>query len=276
MKLLSPAKLNRFLAILGRRPDGFHAMELVTTVLSDVSDLMDTLEAQPAAAFSLRLTGHASVGLSAGEDNLVVRAWRLLEKAAGRELPAALVLDKHIPAGGGLGGGSSNAATALKLGNALFQLGLPESQLLAFAAELGSDVPLFVLGGTVLGLDRGERVFPVRELPLEPMILVHPGLHVPTPSVFKALAAVGYPPVAPCPSLQASQTPPWRNDLTEASIHVCPELAEVRKALVESGGEPLLCGSGSCWVARFEHPSDRNMAFERLRGAHPAWRLWKV
>lgn len=276
MEVLAPAKFNRFLAVLGRRPDGFHTLELITTVLEGVPDLTDRLAAERAPVFSLEVEGPRSAGLEATEDNLVVRAWRLLEAEAGRPLPARVTLHKRIPHGAGLGGGSSDGAAALRLGNTFFALGLPEARLLALAARLGSDVPLFLLGGTVLGLDRGERVMPLRELSLEPLLLVHPGLHVPTPSVYKALTAAGYPPVAPCPSLAPGEAPPWRNDLTAAALHVCPALAAVRDHLAELGGEPLLCGSGSCWAARFASTGARDGALERLRHERPAWSAWAV
>ena len=218
MRVPAPAKLNRFLAVLGRRPDGFHELELVTTVLEDVPGLTDTLEGEPAAALSLALSGPMSEGLAVDESNLVLRAWRLLEREARRPLPAALRLEKRIPHGAGLGGGSSDAAAALKLGNELCGLGLAQADLLRLAAELGSDVPLFVLGGTVLGLGRGERVFPLRPVPLEPLLLVHPGLFVGTPSVYGALGSVGYPMPEACPSLAPgvwwrggwSDRPGWR------------------------------------------------------------------
>lgn len=276
LRVLAPAKLNRFLAVLGKRADGFHELELVTTVLEDVPELTDVLEAEPAETLSLNLTGPMAEGLAATEDNLVLRAWRLLEREANRPLPARLRLEKHIPHGAGLGGGSSDAAAALKLGNQLFELGLSTTTLLGLAAALGSDVPLFVLGGTTLGLGRGERVFPLRSVPLEPLLLVHPGLHVATPSVYRAIASVGYPFPEPCPSLPDGAAPPWRNDLTGAAIWVCPPLAEVRAALLDTGGEPLLCGSGSCWAARYGESGTRDGAFERLSCLHPEWGLWRV
>ncbi len=274
MKLTAPPKLNRFLAVLGRREDGFHALELVTTVLGERADCCDTLEAEKASALELVLEGPTSVGLTPTPDNLVMRAWRSLERECGRPLPARLRLHKAIPHGAGLGGGSSDAATALRLGNAFFELNLPMDALLRLGAELGSDVPLFLLGGTVLGLDRGERVVPLRPIPLEPILLAHPGLHVPTPQVFKALATVGYPPVTPLPSLGEGATPPWRNDLTEAALHVCPALAEVRAALARTGGEPLLCGSGSCWAARYHSAEARDRAQQSMSEISPAWSLW--
>ena len=276
MRGQAPAKLNRMLAVLGRRADGFHELELVTTVLDGVAGLTDTLEAEPADRLALELSGPAAEGLAVDDRNLVLRAWRLLEQAAERPLPARLRLDKRIPHGAGLGGGSSDAATALQLGDRLFRLGLGEARLLAMGAELGSDVPLFLLGGTVLGLDRGERVFPLRPIPLEPILLVHPGLYVATPSVFSSIAQVGYPFPLPCSSLAEGMAPAWRNDLTGAAIWACPALAEVRAALQDSAGEPLLCGSGSCWAARYRTPGDRDAALERLAAGHPQWRFWKV
>jgi 4-diphosphocytidyl-2-C-methyl-D-erythritol kinase len=302
-----PAKLNRFLAVLGRRADGFHELELVTTVLEGVPDLMDHLEGEPSAELSLTISGPMGEGLAADKSNLVIKAWRLLEEAAGRPLPAALHLEKRIPHGAGLGGGSSDAAAALKLGNGLFQLGLEDNVLLGMAARLGSDVPLFLLGGTVLGLGRGERVFPLRPVPLEPMLLVHAGLHVSTPSVYRALQDVGYPypvrgdrpvvppsasPLAPVPdtgetrawhlfpevleSMPVGAVPAWRNDLTGAALWVCPPLAEVRDALRDSGGEPLLCGSGSCWAARYTSNQTRDAAAERISSRPGGWRLWRI
>ncbi len=276
LTIQAPAKLNRFLAVLGRRADGFHELELVTTVLEGVPDLTDTLTAEPAEALTLEISGPTGEGLTADEANLVIRAWRLLEDAARRALPARLHLEKRIPHGAGLGGGSSDAAAALRLGNRLFGLGLDEASLLPLAARLGSDVPLFLLGGTVLGLGRGERVFPLRPVPLEPLLLVHPGLHVSTPSVYRALQDVGYPFPEALASQPGGAAPPWRNDLTGAALWVCPPLAEVREALRDSGGEPLLCGSGSCWAARYRSVPDRQTAATALRADHPDWKIWEL
>jgi 4-diphosphocytidyl-2-C-methyl-D-erythritol kinase len=271
-----PPKLNRFLAVLGRRADGFHELELVTTVLEGLPELTDTLSAEPASELSLTLGGPTSEGLVADASNLVIQAWRLLEEAAGRSLPAALHLEKRIPHGAGLGGGSSDAAGALRLGNQMFELGLAADALLRLAGRLGSDVPLFLLGGTSLGLGRGERVFPLRTIPLEPILLVHPGLYVGTPGVYRALQSVGYPFPEALASQPAGQAPPWRNDLTGAAIWVCPLLADVREALLAAGGDPLLCGSGSCWAGRFATPAERDAAVATLRGSHPEWQLWAV
>jgi 4-diphosphocytidyl-2-C-methyl-D-erythritol kinase len=276
LTIQAPAKLNRLLAVLGRRADGFHELELVTTVLEGVAGLADALSGTPATSLSLEISGPTGAGLVADESNLVIKAWRRLEQVADRPLSASLHLEKRIPHGAGLGGGSSDAAAALRLGNRLFDLGLEEEALLILAEGLGSDVPLFLLGGTVLGMGRGERVFPLRPVPLEPLLLAHPGLHVSTPAVYRALPEVGYPLPEPLPSLPEGFSPPWRNDLTEAAIHVCPTLASVRDVLRRTGGEPLLCGSGSCWAARYATPEDRDAAVAALQVSHPRWRVWAV
>lgn len=276
LSLSAPAKFNRYLGILGRRADGFHELELVTTVLQNVPELTDNLVAKAAETLSLSLSGPRSVGLAVDESNLVLRAWRLLERETRRALPARLHLEKRIPPGGGLGGGSSDAAAALLLGNQLYDLGLPTSTLLNLAAVLGSDVPLFILGGSALGLGRGERVFPLRDIPLEPMLIVDPGLFVGTASVYRALALVGYPFPEPLGGLPEGQAPPWRNDLTGAAIYVCPPLAEVAEALRTTGGDPLLCGSGGCWAARYGSPGERDASAGMLRGLHPSWGIYSI
>lgn len=269
----APAKLNRYLGVLGRRPDGFHEVELVTTVLDHVPELCDTLAWEPHHRLELRLEGPTSEGLVADESNLVLKAWRLVESYVGRPCPARLTLTKRIPHGAGLGGGSSDAAAALKLANQCLALELPEEVLLAFAAELGSDVPLFLLGGTVHGTGRGERVRPIAADPLPPLLLVHPRLHQPTAGVYGALARTGLPGTRALPDPARA---PWQNDLEAPALEVNPALAAVREALAAVDGEPLLCGSGSAWAARFTTAGHRDEARHALEGAQPQWGLWSA
>ncbi|MCL1909141.1 MAG: hypothetical protein FWG12_07240 [Holophagaceae bacterium] len=271
---LAPAKLNRFLSVLGRRADGFHQLELVTTVLHGWHSLTDELVAEKAEETCLEIEGPASSGLVPDESNLVMKAWRALERESGRALPAKIKLLKRIPSGAGLGGGSSDAATALKAGNDLYNLNLPPSALLCLAAELGSDVPLFLLGGTVLGLDLGQRVIPMRDMPLPPMLIAFPNIHVATPSVYKALAPQDYSSPAPCPALGPGEAPPWYSGLASAALRVCPALKSIRDALTDAGGDPLLCGSGSSWAAKFNSVAERDVALEKLRSQHPRWSFY--
>jgi 4-diphosphocytidyl-2-C-methyl-D-erythritol kinase len=261
LSLPAPSKFNRYLGVLGRRPDGFHEVELVTTVLEGVPALTDTLTAEPWHRLALTIEGPTSAGLEANESNLVLKAWRLVEALVGRPCPAKLTLHKRIPHGAGLGGGSSDAAAALRLINAFLMLELPDDALVALAAELGSDVPLFILGGTVHGTGRGENVKKIEAAPLPPLLLVNPGLSTPTPAVYKALSEVGYPPTRP---LEQPTSPPWKNDLEAAALKVCPVLEEVKHALLATGGEPLLCGSGSTWAARYASAAARDAAHAAL------------
>ncbi len=271
LSLPAPAKFNRYLGVLGRRPDGFHEVELVTTVLEGVPSLTDNLTAEPWHRLELHLEGPTSLGLEANESNLVLKAWRLVEALVGRPCPAKLTLHKRIPHGAGLGGGSSDAATALRLINTFLMLELQDEVLIALAAELGSDVPLFILGGTVHGTGRGEKVRAVEAPPLPPLLLVNPGLSTPTPAVYKALSEVGYPATR---ALEQPASAPWQNDLEAAALRVCPVLEEVKQALLATGGEPLLCGSGSTWAARYPNAVARDAAQVAL-GAHP-WTCYAV
>ena len=271
---IAPAKFNRFLSVLGRRSDGFHLLELVTTVLHNWPSLYDELTTEIAPELSLEIGGPASSGLIPDDSNLVIKAWRALERESGKALPANIKLFKRIPNGAGLGGGSSDAAAALRAGNNLYQLGLPNPTLLRLAAGLGSDVPLFLLGGTALGLDLGQRVIPMRDIPLPPMLIAYPALHLSTLSVYKALSQNELPDNNPCPSLGANEAPPWRNDLTDAAMTVCPALSQVRDALTAVGGDPLLCGSGSCWAAKFTSLAERDTAIEKLMTRHPEWMFY--
>jgi len=264
------------LAIIGKRPDGYHDLELITTVLDRVKGLNDILEAEIDSKISLEIDGPQSNGLVADDSNLVLKAWKMLELTLGRSLPAKIKLHKNIPSGAGLGGGSSNAATALILCNEIFNLSMPTSLLMKIGSQLGSDVPLFLIGGTVLGLGRGDRVFPMADIPLESILIIYPGLHISTASVYAAISKIGYCDPIPCSSLPKKIAPPWRNDLTDAATWVCPKMSDVRKAIVDSGGEPLLCGSGSCWAARYHNSYICDKAYNFLKSHNNNWQIWNI
>ena len=167
------AKVNRSLVVLGKRPDGFHELDTVFQ----------------AVGLSDRLTFETSVGLSlevddpsipSGAENLVLRAARALAASAGVPARAAITLEKRIPSGGGLGGGSSDAAVALLGLSALWGLDLPVGGLAEIGASVGSDVPFFLYGGTARGLGRGERIAPLPDLPSAGVVLVMPPFPVAT------------------------------------------------------------------------------------------------
>ena len=185
MQLHAHAKINWDLRILGRRSDGFHEID---TLMATVG-LADRLLIEPAESLSLTCS---DPGLPCDERNLVVQAARALAAAAQVPARARIHLEKEIPAGGGLGGGSSDAAATLRGLNAFWGIGWPRERLATLAAALGSDVAYFLWGGWCRCRGRGEVVEPLPEGPALPslrLLLLLPPLMVPTPAVYKALAA---------------------------------------------------------------------------------------
>jgi len=168
LKVLAPAKINLTLEVLSKRPDGYHE---VRTIIHAI-DLCDVLELETASDIQVRAE---MVGL-ATENNLVYQAARLLKEFSAYPRGACLKLTKRIPAAAGLGGGSSDAAAALRGLNKLWRLGLSIKELLPLAAKLGSDVPFFVYGGVALAEGRGEKVTPLRKGIKAWVVLLDPGL----------------------------------------------------------------------------------------------------
>lgn len=258
----APAKINLYLAVLGRRSDGYHELANVMQTL-DLADQVTVRRGNaPGISLDVRSDGTtpAATGqVPTGPDNLVVRAARAYLLGAGApDTPVQIELLKRIPAGGGLGGGSSDAAATLLALHELLDGPVSAQDLSRMAAELGSDVPFFLAGGTALCTGRGELVTPLDPpRPFTAELLLAP-MPVPTPAVYAALDA------PPCPgplsradaaALAASVADAdvdalsalFRNDLEAATLHVSPELGPwLRRPDVH------LCGSGST-LFRFTH-----------------------
>lgn len=166
--LKAPAKVNLTLEVVGRRRDGYH----------EVRSVLQTIDLQDTISFELAERVHLSCNVAGleTEDNLALKAVRLLQRETGSSRGVSLELTKVIPEAAGLGGGSSDAATALVGVNRLWELNLPFSALLGLAAGLGSDVPFFLLGGTVLAEGRGEKVTPLPALEPTYFVLLKPPL----------------------------------------------------------------------------------------------------
>ena len=182
MRISTPsfAKINWVLKVLGKRPDGYHE---ISTILQTI-DLCDCLD--------LRLLGEPVIRLRvrgrevpSGADNLVYRAAKLMLPLASTGSGVSIVLTKRIPVGAGLGGGAGNAATVLLALNQLWGCGLALRQLERLAAELGSDVPFFLRGGTVWASGRGERLQPLPDPPCEALLLWYPGFPLSTAQTYK-------------------------------------------------------------------------------------------
>ena len=276
LRAFCPAKVNLALHVVGRRSDGYH--EIVT--IFQAIDLHDVLEGEVAEALTLEIKDPS---IPADESNLVFRAARLLhassERARGRG--ARLRLDKAIPASAGLGGGSSDAAGALMLLNELWALQLGSHELERLAAELGSDVPFFLFGGTALGTGRGATIERLPPIPDRAVLLGCPPFGLSTPVVYGALGA-------PLTAEGANVTVPRlfvkfaegndfalaKNDLEAAAFEMRGELATFRDALSRSGAEvALVSGSGSTVFGLFRVGTDVESIAEDLRGGFPGWTL---
>ncbi|MBN5033755.1 4-(cytidine 5'-diphospho)-2-C-methyl-D-erythritol kinase [Stenotrophomonas maltophilia] len=174
----APAKLNLFLHITGRRADGYHELQTVFRLL----DWGDRIGLRLREDGQVRRQGEGLAGVAEADD-LAVRAARLLQDEAKRAQGADIIVEKHVPAGGGFGGGSSDAATVLVVLNRLWRAGLDEDALAALALRLGADVPVFVRGHNAWAEGVGERLQPITLAPAW-YVVVEPGVHVPTPVLF--------------------------------------------------------------------------------------------
>jgi 4-diphosphocytidyl-2-C-methyl-D-erythritol kinase len=218
--LLAPAKLTRSLRVTGVRPDGLHTIDAEMVSL----DLVDELVFEPGDGLVLEGAGP---DVSAGDDNLVRRALRAVDRTA------HVTLRKRIPSGAGLGGGSSDAAAVLRWA------GCADVEV---AVALGADVPYCLVGGRARVTGVGEQVEPLAPLALA-FTLLTPPVHCATPDVYRAWDDLGGPTAA------------GPNDLEPAALVVAPELARWRDELQERTGQvPVLAGSGSTWFVEGAHP----------------------
>ena len=234
---LAPAKLNLALHLRQRRDDGYHDLETVFAF----TRFGDELSVMPAEALSLEVIGPFAGPAGQGSDNLVLRAARALAAAAGIAPAAALTLEKHVPVAAGLGGGSADAAAALRLLNRFWGLNWPVERLLALADPLGSDVPACVASQTCFGSGRGDVLTPwTVNLSGTPVLLVNPRVAVPTGPVFAGWDRVDRGGIRAGDALAA-----LRNDMTDAAIVIAPAVADVLAALTAAGGATLVRMSGS-------------------------------
>jgi 4-diphosphocytidyl-2-C-methyl-D-erythritol kinase len=232
----APGKLNLFLHVLSRRPDGYHELQTVFRLI-DAGDRV---------GIGLRADGELRFSGVFGNENLCLRAARLLKQESGSPLGADLALEKRLPVGGGLGGGSSDAATVLLVLNRLWHLGLKRIELQEMAAKLGADVPFFVFGENALGEGIGERL---TALALEPAwyLVLDPQVTVSTKEIF-AVALTG--------GSKRLTIPPFfaglgANDLEPIVTARYPEVAQALSWLRRRAPKARMTGSGACVFAEF-------------------------
>ncbi|HAT3918277.1 MULTISPECIES: 4-(cytidine 5'-diphospho)-2-C-methyl-D-erythritol kinase [Enterobacteriaceae] len=258
----SPAKLNLFLYITGQRPDGYHTLQTLFQFL----DYGDTLTIVPRSDGQLRLL--TPVKGVPNEENLIIRAARLLMKtaAASQRLPAGsgadISIEKRLPMGGGLGGGSSNAATVLVALNHLWRCGLSEDELAAIGLTLGADVPVFVRGHAAFAEGVGEVLTPV-EVAEKWYLVAHPGVSIPTPVIFRDPELPRNTPVRSIETLLKCE---FGNDCEVIARKRFREVDDVLSWLLEYAPSRLT-GTGACVFAEF----DTELAARQVLEQAPEW-----
>lgn len=266
------AKINLALHVRHRRPDGYHAIETIFMFAADG----DLLTAAPGDDLALELTGPFAQGLGGDADNLVLRAARALAVRFAVRSGARLVLDKRLPVASGLGGGSADAAAALRALVRLWGIDAPLADLHALAAALGSDVPSCLDARPVRGEDRGETLMPVDAGALAgmPLLLVNPGVAMPTGPVFSAWDGIDRGPLAGGDPLAAALS--GRNDLQPPAIAIAPAIATMLDWMQQQPGVVLarMSGSGASLFALFSDTGDRDRADAAFAAAFPGcWSL---
>uniref|UniRef100_UPI00333EFACE 4-(cytidine 5'-diphospho)-2-C-methyl-D-erythritol kinase n=1 Tax=Castellaniella defragrans TaxID=75697 RepID=UPI00333EFACE len=253
----APAKLNLFLHVVGRRADGYHLLQTVFRFI----DLADTFDFERVEGGELSRAGDVPPGLPAADD-LVLRAAHALRRATGATYGARIHYRKRIPAGGGLGGGSSDAATTLIALNRLWGTGLDRVALMRLASRLGADVPVFVFGRPAFAQGIGDDLATVA-LPDRAYLVVRPPLHVSTAEVFAAEDLTRN-----TPSVKISVFADWqsrhrglygRNDLAEVVCRRHPQVLEVIEVMRDAGLDARMTGSGSCVFAQLDDLAQARM-----------------
>jgi len=250
----APAKVNRFLHVTGRRGDGYHTLESLFTLV-DLADTV-TLEARDDGEVvrARDLPGVAAV------DDLALRAARRLQEATGCRRGVAIAIDKAIPLGAGLGGGSSDAASVLLALNRLWSLRLSREALIEIAADLGADVPFFVFGETALARGIGERLTAMTA-PRAFLALAFPDAQVATSEIFAAPELTRSTPSAKIDVFSESY---GRNDLSGPACARHPSVAEALAALARGSAQARMTGSGACVYAPFAREHEARAAADAL------------
>jgi 4-diphosphocytidyl-2-C-methyl-D-erythritol kinase len=260
----APAKINRELRVGRLRPDGYHEISSRMTSI----DLADRIRVEAADGLELRCDDPA---VPTGDDNLVVRAARLLARAGGLEPRARLTLEKRVPMGGGLGGGSADAAITLLLLARFWRLGLGRERLASVAAELGSDVPFFLDGGEADVSGRGEVVTPLEDGdgPATDLLLVVPPFAISTAGVYRAYAGRGRLPERLDLASPGHERFLGPNDLAPAVLLMEPGMEAYLSSAAALTDDWAISGSGATVVL---HGAGRDAA-ARLAARHPEARV---
>lgn len=275
---LAPAKLNLALHVTGRRADGYHLLESLVVF----TRFGDRLHVEPAAEDGFAIDGPFADQLDAGTDNLVLRAREALRQALpepARQVlaPVAIRLEKNLPVASGIGGGSSDAAAALRSLNRLWGSKLDDRALADIGAGLGADVPMCLAARPLVAKGIGEIVEPVADFPTLALVLVNPDVAVPTPEVFARLTRRDGESLPPLPgAIDFHSLRNWlettRNDLEPAAREIQPAIGQALAALDKAGsGFSRMSGSGATCFGLFETGNVAKRAALAIRAKHPGW-----
>jgi 4-diphosphocytidyl-2-C-methyl-D-erythritol kinase len=297
LRYLAPAKVNLSLRVLGRRTDGYHLLRSVMTFFP----LYDTLTITVTDTPEIRVQCTPDVTTNM-EDNLVFRAARALQGQNNVRQGALIQLHKQIPTGAGLGGGSSDAATTLLALNQLWQLECSQDTLCDLGVTLGADIPFFVRGRAALVEGIGERITPLPQLPLFPLVLIHPGITLATKQVFAAMGL-------PVPSVTAwvreelrepvqeqltidtnpssmrfgfagdggEMACPFHNDMAPSAMRLAPVIGDLVRVLERAGAQQVvMSGSGSTVAGLFPdiHAAQRVARSLEHASGHAGWSVF--
>ncbi len=265
----APAKINLALHVRGRRPDGYHELE----TLFAFARHGDELSVEAAPDVSLSVTGPFAAQLAGEADNLVLRAARQLAEYGDISRGGHITLVKNLPVASGIGGGSADAAAALRMLDRFWRIGSPQDDLLAIAASLGADVPACLVGRTAVGTGRGDalEVIADDDLTGRPLLLVNPLQPVSTAEIFRRWDGVDRGPLRDGPPSDVMAS--GRNDLEPMARALCPEIGEILALLKSLADRSLarMSGSGATCFALFANDSARDAAERAIHARFPAY-----
>lgn len=269
------AKVNLALHVTGRRPDGYHELDMLVA-FADVGDSV-TLAASDTDEFAI--DGPMAEGLSTDADNLVLRALKGFRELTGKTEPLSVRLTKRLPVASGIGGGSADAAATLRGLCRLYDLSANEPAFTELALSLGADVPMCLAGHPAHVAGIGERIAPTAGRLSFGLLLVNPGVGVSTPAVFRALARRDNPPLPALPAFEDADrlatflAEATRNDLEAPARGISPVIGEVLEAIARQPEAKLsrMSGSGATCFDLFGDKAAATRAGERLATDHPDW-----
>ena len=270
----SPAKINPLLYVLGKRHDGYHDLAMLMQSVTLFDQI--TLTVEPGDSVRVVCPG---VDLPDGARNIAADAARVLMDRAGQSFDVIIEIEKNIPVAAGLGGGSSNAATVLTGLNEMCGFAFDRDELMRIGGELGADVPFFIYGQTAWATGVGDRLEPVGEMPSVWYVLVNPGIAVSTAWVYGNLVLTSHGDLSKLRRFPKTVNDLVRllcNDLESVTMNHYPELAKVKRQLVDNGAlGALMSGSGSTVFGLFTDEDAARSAADRLDG-QSGWRAFAV